>query len=91
VAHGEDEAGADEHAHLTELHLFDGVEVAGRAQHHEQGVAVTFDLRALVGLHGVLHRQRVQVELLGQRGELVFLGLVQPDPRQPGRASWPTA
>ena len=39
------------------------VVVAGRLQHHEEGVAVALDLGALVGVDRILDRELVQVEL----------------------------
>ena len=64
------EVRADEDVDLAELDLLDVVEVAGGAQHDEQGVAVALQLRPLVGDDGVLDRQLVQPELLGDGAEL---------------------
>ena len=76
----DDEVRADEEVDLAELDLLDGVDVARGPQHDEQGVAVALELRALVGDDRVLDGQLVQLELVGQRGQLVLVGAVQPDP-----------
>ena len=70
VADGEHEVRADEDVDLAELDLLDLVEVAGGAQHHEQGVAVALQLGALVGDDRVLDGQLVQAELLGDGQQL---------------------
>ena len=80
VADGEHEVRADEHVDLAELDLLDLVQVAGGAQHHEQGVAVAFQLGSLVGDDGVLDRQLVQAELLGDGQQLRLGRPVEPDP-----------
>ncbi len=80
VPDGQHEVRADEHVDLAELDLLDVVEVAGGAQHHEQGVAVAFQLGPLVGDDGVLHRHLVQPELLRDGQELGLGRPVQPDP-----------
>ena len=77
---GEHEVGADEHVDLAEVDLLDVVEVAGGAQHHEQGVAVAFQLGPLVGDDRVLDGQLVQPELLGHGQQLRLGRPVQPDP-----------
>jgi hypothetical protein len=58
---------------LAELDLLGVVPVASCAQHHEQGVAVALQFRALAGGDGVLHRQLVQPELVS-RGRQLSLG-----------------
>ena len=65
---------------LAELDLLDLVQVAGGAQHREQGVAVAFQLGSLVGDDGVLDRQLVQAELLGHGQQLRLGRPVEPDP-----------
>ena len=57
------EVRAGEYVQLAELDLLGLVEVAGRPQHGEQGVAVALQLGALVRRDRVLHGQRVQAEL----------------------------
>lgn len=81
VPDGDHEVAAEEHVQLAELHLLAVVHVAGRAQHREERGAVTLGLGALVGLHRVLHRELVQVELLGERLQLLDRGPVEADPR----------
>ena len=81
VPHRHHEVLADEHVQLAELHHLLRVEVAGRPQHHEEGVVVAFELRALVALAGVLHRQVVQPELGGHRIQLRVGRPVEADPR----------
>jgi hypothetical protein len=80
MADGEYEVAAHEHMDLAEINLFDGVEVTRGAQHDEQGVAVAFQLRPLMGDDGVLHGQLVQPELPRHGEQLRFRGPVQPDP-----------
>ena len=71
------------HVDLAELDRLGLVDVAGRSQDDEQRPVVSLYLGPLVGLDGVLHGQRVQPELLGDRGKLLLGGLVEPDPCQP--------
>lgn len=83
VADGDHEVGSDEDVQLAEVDLLGRVQVAGCAQHHEQGVAVAFQLGSLVSLQRVLDRQRVQVELFGDGQQLGLGRPVQADPRHP--------
>lgn len=71
MPHADHEVRADEHVQLAELDLLDLVAVPRRVQHHEQGVAVALQLRALVSHDRVLDGQLVQVELPGQQGHVV--------------------
>jgi hypothetical protein len=80
VAHGDHEVLAGEDVDLAELHRLGLVDVAGRAQDAEHGVAVAFELGALVGVDGVLDGQLVQVELARDLGELLARRPVQADP-----------
>jgi hypothetical protein len=80
VADGEHEVGPDEQVDLAELDLLDLVQVAGRPQDHEQGVAVALELGPLVGDDGVLDGQLVQAELLGHGQQLGLGRPEQPDP-----------
>ncbi len=86
VAHGDHEVGADEHHDLAGGDDLAGggqlvvVEVGDGLEYDEEGVAVTLDLGALVGLDGVLDGEGVQPEDLGQPLDLGGLRLVQPDP-----------
>ena len=57
VPDGDDEVRADEHVQLAELDLLHIVEVAGRAQHREQGVAVPLQLGPLMRGDRVLNGQ----------------------------------
>src|SRR4030095_6509795 len=65
------------------------VDLAGRridvsgAQHEEDRVAVSLELRPLVGASGVLDREVVERELLLDLGEHLFVGLVEADPDEP--------
>ena len=68
---------------LAELDLLGLVEVARRAQDDEQGVAVALELRPLVGDDGVLDGELVQLELRGERGDLVLVRPVEADPGHP--------
>ncbi len=80
VADGEYEVAADEDVDFAEVDLFDVVEVAGGAQHHEQRVAVAFEFGPLVGDDRVFHGQFVQPELLGHGQQLRLGRPVQADP-----------
>ena len=79
-SHREHVVAADEDVDLADLQLVtdhvDGV------HHDEQQVAVFLDLRPLVPVARVLHRQRVQVELLLHRGELVLGRIAQRHPHE---------
>ncbi len=57
-----------------------GIDVAGRLEHHEQAVAVVFELRPLVCVDGVFDSQGMEVESLRDGGELLGGRLVQADP-----------
>ena len=48
--------------------------------HEEQRVAEHLELRPLVGVHGVLDRQRVQLEALAHRLDDLGAGVVEADP-----------
>ena len=86
VPDGDHEVGPDEHHDLAGLDDLAGqrhglvFDVVDRLEHQEQGVVVAFQLRPLVGVHGVLDGQRVQAENLGHRLHLVLVGFVQADP-----------
>lgn len=80
VADRDEEVLADEDVELAEFHLLRRVQVTGGAQDDEEGVAVTFQLGALMGLQGVLDGQRVEVELGGQGVEFGLGRAVQADP-----------
>ena len=67
VAHGDDEVRADEDVRLAELDRLGLVDVARRPEHDEERVAVALELRPLVGVERVLHRELVQPELLRPR------------------------
>ena len=83
VADRQDEVGADEDVHLAELDRLGLVEVARRAQHDEQRVVVSLELRALVGDDRVFDGERVQLELRSERGDFAFVRPVQTDPGHP--------
>ena len=80
VADGDDEARPDEDHHLPDLDRLGAVDVAGGLDDEEQGVAEHLELRALVGVHGVLDRQRVQLEALAHRLDDLRAGIVEADP-----------
>src|ERR1700746_363135 len=80
VAHGDDEGGVDEEEQLADLdHLF-GVYVASGLDDDQQGLAVELDLGSLVSVDRALHRKLVQVELAGDRLELLRRGLEEAEP-----------
>ena len=72
--------GADEDHHLADLDRLGAVDVAGGLDDEEQRVAEHLELRALVGVDGVLDRQRVQLEALAHRLDDLGAGVVQADP-----------
>ena len=78
----DDEVLAEEHVQLAELDLLEFVHVPGRAEHHEQGVAVAFEFRPLVCGDRVLDGERVQIELAARARSAPSLGPVEPDPRE---------
>ena len=80
VADGDHEARAGEHHHLADLDRLGAVHVAGGLEHEEQRVAEHLELRALVGVDGVLDRQRVQLEALAHRLDDLGAGVVEADP-----------
>ena len=82
VSHGDDEVRADEHQHLADLDQLVVVHVARGLQHQEQRVAVHLQLGSLVGVHGVLDRQRVKAEVLPDLVHHSWSGIVQPDPHK---------
>ena len=55
-------------------------QVVHRLENQEQGVVVPLDLGPLMGVHRILHGQRMQSVRLGDRLHLVGIGLVQADP-----------
>ena len=73
-----DVAFPDENMCLAERNLI--VDNLRRARHHEQRVAILFDLRLLMCFRSVFDRQGVQVELGGNTLEQRLVRLVQSDP-----------
>ncbi len=80
VAHGDDEAGAEEDQHLAVLDGLVGLDPAGGLQDDEQRVAVDLELRPLVRDDRILDGQVVQLELAPDGVELLLGRLVHPDP-----------
>src|SRR5262249_39750760 len=77
-----DVASADKNMGLAEMETLPGIgwrQLYG-ADHDEQRIGVTLDLRALMRLTGVLDRKIVQVEFALDVAEHLFGGLVQTDP-----------
>jgi hypothetical protein len=83
VTHGDHEAAGGEHVQLAELDRLGVVDVARRTKYAEQRLAVALELGALMGLHGVLDRPLMEVELPRDGGELFLAREVQGDPRHP--------
>jgi hypothetical protein len=81
VAHRDYELRADKDPDLPEEDRLRLVHIPRRPQHEEERVAVALELRALMGIDGVLDRQLVQVELARDGRELLAARLVQPQPR----------
>jgi hypothetical protein len=80
MADGEHESAADEDVKFAEVDFFDVVEVPGGPQDDEQGVAVPFEFRPLVGDDGVFDGEVVQPELICGGEQLVLCGPAQADP-----------
>ena len=83
MADGDHELRAGEDVHLAELDGLGLVDVAGRAQDAEQGVAVALELGPLVRVDRVLDRELVQRELARDLGELLARRAVEADPGDP--------
>lgn len=77
---GDHEPVAEEYHDLADLDQLRGFVVRRGLEHDEQAVVVLLQLRPLVGVNGVLDRQRVRAELQGDVLELGRGGLVQPHP-----------
>jgi hypothetical protein len=82
VPDGDHEGRPQEQVDLADRDDLDLVDVAGRAQHDELDVAVALHLGALVGVDRVLDRERVQLELGGDRVDLGLRRVEQPDPAE---------
>ena len=80
VADGDHEARAGEHHHLADLDRLGAVHVPRGLEHEEQRVAEHLELRPLVGVDGVLDRQRVQLEALAHRLDDLGARVVEADP-----------
>jgi hypothetical protein len=73
---------AQEDQDLAELNDLLGVDVAGRLENEEHGLAVDLELWPLVGVDCVLDGERMKVELAPERVELALRRLVHADPRE---------
>ena len=86
MADGHDEVGADEDHDLAGLDDLAGIgdrlvlDVVDGLEHQKQGLVVAFQLRSLMGVHGVLDGQLVQAEHVGHGLHLMGVGFVQADP-----------
>lgn len=80
VTHGDHEIPTNENMELAELHFFFRIEIACSPQHHEEGGSVALDLGALMCHDRVFHREFMQAELLGKRGQLLGGGAIEADP-----------
>ena len=80
MPHRDHERRVDEQQDLPDLDHLLGVDVAHGLQHEEQGVSVHLELRALVRLDRVLHRQRVQPELRLDALQLLLARLEEAEP-----------
>lgn len=88
VPHAHDEVGAGEQHDLAGLDDVLGgrhrlvLDVTDGAQHQEQHVVVALELRALVGVDGVLDHQLVESEGVRDVRHLLLVGVVQPEPHE---------
>jgi hypothetical protein len=83
MSHGDHVLRSGEHVHLTE---FDGlalIDVPRRAQYQEHHVAIALQLGTLMSLDRILHRERVQIELLSDGIKLRRIRPAKTDPRDP--------
>ena len=83
LAHGDERIARDEHADLARVELTrDGVE-RERVGVYEQVRVVAVELRALMLVDGILDGQRVQLQLLGDRRQLLAgrFAVVEPHER----------
>ena len=82
---GDHEVVAHEDVDLAGLDGVVLVDVPERLEHQEEAVVVVVQLRALVGVDGVLDRERVQAERLRHVAELGLGRLVEPHPHEVAR------
>jgi hypothetical protein len=72
-----DLAGLDDFAGQRHRHVFD---VVDGLEDQEQRLVIAFQLRPLVGAHGIFDGKFVQAEHVGHGLHLVLVGFVQADP-----------
>jgi hypothetical protein len=72
----------NENQQLADLDHLLGIDIMGGLDDDEERLAVALDLRPLVGLDRVLDSQLVQVELAGDRLELLCCGFDHPEPNE---------
>ena len=63
-------------------------QAAGAVRDDRDEVVVVLDLRPLVELLGVLHRERVNLEDLAQQDEHLVVGALQVQPEEPVLFQW---
>ncbi len=80
VADADDEVVAHEDGDLAGLHGVTLVDVPEGLEDQEERFVVALQLRALVGVQGVLDRQGMEVEELGDPAHLGLVRLVHTDP-----------
>ena len=71
---------------LAELDCLGVVDVPRRAQ-NEEGVAVALERGTLVSMHRVFDGERMQIELVRERSELLLVRPIEPNPGDAGTAS----
>ena len=87
AAHRQHVVRPDEHVHFADRERVVAVRfLFDQVQHHEQGLAVLFDLRTLVAITCILHRQFMQPELAPHLVEFFRRRILQ---RNPDEAFWP--
>ncbi len=75
---GDHEVRVAEDMQLSEFDL--PVDVLGGAEDREEHIVVALQFRSLVGGDRILDRQRMQAELLPDRGQLALGRPLEPDP-----------
>ena len=87
MAHRDHIAAPDEQMGFAEDDLL--AHHMGRTRHHEDGVPVDFQLRALMGMAGIFDRQFMQAELRLNLAQQRLIRLMQADPDDGLVASFP--
>ena len=83
MPYGDDVVRSDKNVQFAELDLLLLIEVPGRSKHREKQSTVPFQFGPLMCRDGVIDGQWMQVELCGERHDVLPGGTVQADPSHP--------